>query len=353
MTGRGKGEAPEADGGLARHTPVLLHRVLEVFQPKDGARYIDCTFGAGGYTRAFLESANCDVLALDRDPHAVRDGQSLVSHYGKRLKLLQAHFHDLMTMAEKAGFAPADGIVFDLGVSSMQLDEAERGFSFMRDGPLDMRMSAKGPSAADVINRCEEQELAEILFKLGDEKRSRALARAIVRRRAVQPIARTGELAELIADVLKRSRHESKHPATRSFQALRLFVNDELGELVSGLAAAERILRPGGVLAVVTFHSTEDRIVTNFFAERKGRRKKPSRHMPEAPAGPPPSFEPLTRKAIEPDEAEIGVNPRARSARLRAGKRLEAEPIPIDVQTLGLPSLQAATIRNRAFTNFC
>jgi len=356
MTGRGKGEAPDADGGLTRHTPVLLHRVLEVLRPHDGARYIDCTFGAGGYTSAILNKADCKVLALDRDSRAITDGQQLVAHYAGRLRLEQARFRNLAEVATHTGFEPADGIVFDLGVSSMQLDEAERGFSFMRDGPLDMRMSAEGPSAADVVNRCEEQEIAEILFILGEERRSRAVARAIVRNRELQPISRTGELAELIAGVLGRRHDDTKHPATRSFQALRLFVNDELGELVAGLAAAERILRPGGRLAVVTFHSLEDRIVKTFFAERKAGRSQPSRHLPEAPAGPEPSFHLLTRKAIEPDEIELAANPRSRSARLRSAERLEALPIPADAKALGLPCLQASVIRNwayRTFTNPC
>lgn len=356
MTGRGKGEAPDADGGLTRHTPVLLHRVLEVLRPHDGARYIDCTFGAGGYTSAILNKANCQVLALDRDPRAVADGQPLVADFGGRLRLEHARFRDLAEVATRADFTPVDGIVFDLGVSSMQLDEADRGFSFMRDGPLDMRMSAEGPSAADVVNRCEEQEIAEILFKLGEERRSRAIARAIVRKRELQPITRTGELAELIAGVLGRRHDDKKHPATRSFQALRLFVNDELGELVAGLGAAECILRPGGILAVVTFHSIEDRIVKTFLTERKAGRSQPSRHLPEAPEGPAASFHLLTRKAIEPDDNELAANPRARSARLRSAERLEAAPIPVDTKTLGLPSLQASEIRNwtyQTFTNSC
>lgn len=352
MTGRGKGEAPEADGGLTRHTPVLLHRVLDVLHPRDGGRYIDCTFGAGGYSRAILEKANCEVLALDRDPNAVAGGREMVKHYGGRLLLERARFSDLGDIAAQTGFKPADGIVFDLGVSSMQLDEAERGFSFMRDGPLDMRMSGDGPSAADVVNRCDEKDLAEILFILGEERKSRAIARAIVRKRELQPLTRTAELAEVVAGVLGRRHDDTKHPATRSFQALRLFVNDELGELVAGLAAAECLLRPGGVLAVVTFHSLEDRIVKNFLAERKAGRKQPSRHFPEAHDTPPPSFHLITRKPIEPDDAETAVNPRARSARLRAGDRLEAPSVPVDAKALGLPTLQASGIRSRTYRTF-
>ncbi len=352
MAGRGKGEAPEADGGLVRHTPVLLHRVLDTLTPKDGGRYIDCTFGAGGYASAILDSADFQVLALDRDPQAVADGAALVRRYGGRLQLVLARFGELEAQAEARGFVQADGVVFDLGVSSMQLDQAERGFSFMRDGPLDMRMSGEGPTAADVVNRCDEADIAEILFILGEERRSRAIARAIVHRRGSQPITRTGELAEIVAGVLGRRRDDARHPATRSFQALRLFVNDELGELVTGLGAAERVLRPGGVLAVVTFHSLEDRIVKHFVAERTGARSRPSRHLPDAGVRPAPSFAALTRKAVEPDEAEVAANPRARSARLRAGRRLAAAPWPVDSAALGLPHLRAAGIRGRAYRSF-
>jgi 16S rRNA (cytosine1402-N4)-methyltransferase len=352
MTGRGKGEAPEADGGLAPHTPVLLHRVLDLMKPKDGGRYIDCTFGAGGYASAILQAADCEVLALDRDPRAVADGAALVERHGGRLKLVLARFGELAEKAGAAGFTSPDGVVFDLGVSSMQLDEAGRGFSFLRDGPLDMRMSGEGPSAADVVNRCDEKDLAEILFVLGEERRSRAIARAIIRKRELHPVTRTGELAEIIAGVLGRRHDDARHPATRSFQALRLFVNDELGELVAGLEAAERILQPGGVLAVVTFHSLEDRIVKHFFAERTGGLGRPSRHLPDTGPPTPPSFAALTRKAVEPDEVEVAANPRARSARLRAGRRLTAAPWPVDAAALGLPHLSAAGIRGRAYRSF-
>ncbi|MEJ2125302.1 MAG: 16S rRNA (cytosine(1402)-N(4))-methyltransferase RsmH, partial [Alphaproteobacteria bacterium] len=232
------------------------------------------------------------------------------------------------------------------------LDEAQRGFSFMRDGPLDMRMSGEGPSAADVVNQSEEKELAEILFILGEERRSRAIARAIVRNRELQPITRTAELAELIAGVLGRRPNDAKHPATRSFQALRLFVNDELGELVRGLEAAEQVLRPGGRLVVVTFHSLEDRIVKSFLSERAGGKGRPSRHMPDTSVLKAPSLALLSRKAIAPDEAEVAANARARSARLRAAKRLEAASWPVDVRALRLPSLHAGTIRHRAYRTF-
>jgi 16S rRNA (cytosine1402-N4)-methyltransferase len=342
MAGRGKGEAPSAAGGPTGHTPVLLTNVLDILKPRDGARYIDCTFGAGGYSRAILDAADCQVLALDRDPYVVQGAKPLLQHYSPRLVLKLSHFADLGEAAEEAGFAPADGIVFDIGVSSMQIDDAERGFSFMRDGPLDMRMSSEGLSAADVVNTFDEQDIAEILYVLGEERRSRPIARAIVRRRAETPFTRTLDLASVIASVIPRRHDDPKHPATRSFQALRLFVNDELGELARGLLAAEHCLGEGGRLLVVTFHSLEDRIVKTFFTERSGKSAQPSRHLPAAGGQRSPSFSLLTRKAVEPGEAETSANPRARSARLRAGERTSAPPWPLDAAKLGIPSIKAA-----------
>jgi 16S rRNA (cytosine1402-N4)-methyltransferase len=352
MTGRGEGEAPSAAGGPARHTPVLLHPVVEMLGLEDGARYIDCTFGAGGYTRAILDSADCQVLALDRDPAALAGGKAMARRYGARLTLKHAAFGDLAEAAKESGFAPADGIVFDIGVSSMQLDDAARGFSFMRDGPLDMRMAQEGVSAADVVNSFEEAEIADILYVLGEERRSRPIARAIVRRREDTPFATTLDLAELIASVIPRRHDDPKHPATRSFQALRIFVNDELGQLARGLSAAEALLNEGGRLVVVTFHSLEDRIAKTFFAERTGKKGKPSRHLPASGSERAPSFISTTRKAIEPDDAEIAANPRARSARLRAGERTDADPWPLDLQALGIPTVTMAERRQgyRSFT---
>ena len=352
MTGRGEGEAPSAAGGPARHTPVLLPPVLDMLKPRDGARYIDCTFGAGGYSRAILDSADCELLALDRDPEALAGGKAMARKYGARLTLKHAAFGDLAEAAEESGFVPADGVVFDIGVSSMQLDDAARGFSFMRDGPLDMRMSSEGMSAADVVNSFDEAEIADILFLLGEERRSRPIARAIVRRREATPFTTTLDLAELIAGVIPRRHDDPKHPATRSFQALRIFVNDELGELARGLAAAEAILREGGRLVVVTFHSLEDRIVKTFLAERSGKKGGTSRHLPVSGSTRAPSFTLLARKPVEPDEAEISANPRARSARLRAGERTDAEAWPLDRLSLGIPDPNVAERRQsyRTFT---
>ncbi len=345
MMGRGEGEAPEAAGGPTCHTPVLLSAVLRALGPKDGERYIDCTFGAGGYARAILQSSDCRLLGLDRDPRAVELAGSLTADFPERFHFERTAFGNLAEVAESAAFVPADAVIFDLGVSSMQLDEAERGFSFMRDGPLDMRMSGEGTSAADVVNEADEVELAEILFRLGEERRSRAIARAIVKRREERRITRTLELADVVAGVLGRRHDEAKHPATRSFQALRLFVNDELGELVRALGAAERILRAGGRLIAVTFHSLEDRIVKSFLAERSGGKGRPSRHQPDQSEPRAPSFKLAFRKPIEPDAAEIAANPRARSARLRAAVRLDAASWPLHPEDLGLPVLKATSGR--------
>jgi 16S rRNA (cytosine1402-N4)-methyltransferase len=323
MAGNGWEEGSWSKGGYSRHVPVLLHPVLEALSPKDGGLYIDTTFGAGGYSRAILEAADCRVLALDRDPTAIAGGAQLAAEFTGRLTLVHTPFSALLDAANDQRFLQADGVVFDLGVSSMQLDEAERGFSFMRDGPLDMRMSSEGETAADVVNTTEETELARILYELGEERRSRAIARAIVKERSQRPFTTTGELARLIVRVLGQKPGD-KHPATRSFQALRLYINDELGELRRVLTAAGGVLAPGGRLAAVSFHSLEDRIIKQFLTEHSGRSPAPSRHVPAAaPAGAPP-FKLLFRKAIEPSDTEVAANPRARSARLRAAVRTEA-----------------------------
>ncbi len=308
-----------------RHIPVLLSEVLAELAPAAGETYIDGTFGAGGYTRAILEAADCRVIAIERDPSAFAAGAPMVEEFGGRLMLAPTTFSDMEEAARTSGVETVDGVVLDIGVSSMQLDDAERGFSFLRDGPLDLRMSQEGPSAADVVNRTEEGALADILYQLGEERRSRAIARAIVRARGEAPIETTRALAEIVERVLGRPRPNDKHPATRTFQALRIHVNDELGELSRGLRAAERLLKPGGRLAVVTFHSLEDGIVKRFLAERAGKTAGGSRHLPEPTARRrDPSFRIVNTRGVTPNKKETDANPRARSARLRVGIRTEA-----------------------------
>jgi 16S rRNA (cytosine1402-N4)-methyltransferase len=336
MTGR-DAVPPNVAGGPARHISVLVRPVVEYLAIRDGGIYIDGTFGAGGYTRAILAAADCKVLALDRDQSAVANAYGLVDESGGRLTVMESRFSALDEAAESFGLTAVDGVVLDLGVSSMQLDTAERGFSFRLDGPLDMRMEAGGPSAADVVAAAAERTLADIIFTLGEERHSRAVARAIVRARAEAPIRTTGQLADIVARVV-HTRAGDIHPATRTFQALRLFVNDELGELARGLIAAERILRPGGRLVVVSFHSLEDRIVKTFLTARAGTRAG-SRHLPEVAARP-ASFTILTKRPIGPDEAEVAANPRARSAKLRAAERTGAPADSADRPALPrLPSL--------------
>jgi 16S rRNA (cytosine1402-N4)-methyltransferase len=291
--------------------------MLRVLAPGARQRFIDGTFGAGGYARAILDAADCEVLALDRDPAAIAAGRGLEATFGGRLKLAETPFSRMEECAAAIGWDRVDGVVLDLGVSSMQLDEAERGFSFMRDGPLDMRMSSQGVSAASVVNTFEQDRIADILYRFGEERRSRAIAAAIVKEREAQSFERTSQLAALVSRVLGHRPGDPKHPATRTFQALRLYVNDELGELERALAAAEQILRPGGRLAVVSFHSLEDRIVKHFLTERSGKRPQVSRHLPAGTKSTEPAFELRDRHGIEPTQEEIAANPRARSARLR------------------------------------
>jgi 16S rRNA (cytosine1402-N4)-methyltransferase len=321
-------------GSFARHIPVLARRVVEL-GVHDGGLYIDATFGAGGYTRLILETPGTRVIGVDRDQTAIAQGAALVETARGRLELVEDRFSNLDVIA---GVAAADGIVFDLGVSSMQIDEAARGFSFRLDGPLDMRMGRDGPSAADIVAKASERDLAAIIGTLGEENHARAVARAIVRARDEHAIATTGALAAIVARVV-HSRPGAIHPATRTFQALRIFVNDELAELARGLAAAERALKPSGRLVVVAFHSLEDRIVKTFLAERS-RTPAGSRHRPDV-AAPPPTFGVLTRRPETPDEAEIAANPRARSAKLRAAERTDAPPRATPPENLlpRLPSL--------------
>lgn len=308
-------------GGPAPHIPVLGPPALAFLKVQPGGVYIDGTFGAGGYARAILGAADCKVIAIDRDPSAIAGGAELAAQSQGRLTLVEDQFSNLDRVARDAGFEAVDGVVLDVGVSSMQLDRAERGFSFRLEGPLDMRMSGAGPSAADVVNNAGERDLANIIYILGEERHSRAVARAIVRAREQAPIATTRALADLVASVV-RSRPGDIHPATRTFQGLRIFVNDELGELARALGAAERVLKPGGRLVVVSFHSLEDRIVKSFLAER-AETGGGSRHAPEVKR-PAPTFRILTKRPVTADEEEVARNPRARSAKLRAGERTEA-----------------------------
>ena len=304
----------------APHVPVLLAEVLDALAIRSGERHVDATFGAGGYTRAML-AAGAEVVAFDRDPDAIRDGAALVEEAG-RLTLIEAPFSAMAPELDARELAPVDGVTMDIGVSSMQLDQAERGFSFQTDGPLDMRMSQSGMSAADFLNEADEAEIADVLYQYGEEPRSRRVARAIV---ASRPITRTSELASVVRRALGYKPHDKKDPATRTFQAIRIHLNRELDELVDGLAAAERVLKPGGRLAVVTFHSLEDRLVKRFFRERSGGTPAGSRHLPVAADARAPSFE-TPAKAVRPGEAETARNPRARSATLRVARRTGAAP---------------------------
>jgi 16S rRNA (cytosine1402-N4)-methyltransferase len=327
-----------AAGGLARHVPVLREEILAALAPRRGGMYLDATFGAGGYSEAILRIPETKVLALDRDPTAIAAGEKLVRGSKGRLRLASARFSKLVEVAQAHAIAGFDGIVFDIGVSSMQLDEAERGFSFRHDGPLDMRMGREGKSAADFVNGAEEAELADIFHHFGEERAARRIARAIVAERMRAPIATTGHLAEIITRAAPGS-PGAIHPATRSFQALRIAVNDELGELVDGLFAAERMLRENGRLAVVTFHSLEDRIVKQFLASRSGRGEAASRLLPGEPARPAPTFMLAGRQPIEASAAEIERNPRARSAKLRFAARTAAPAQPADPALLRLSRL--------------
>ena len=341
MATRGTEPAGGAPRGTARPVPVLLPPMLQALAPKDGERFIDGTFGAGGYSEAILTAApGARVLGIDRDPAALAAGRAIVDRYQGRLQLVEGRFGDLDQLAATAGFVPADGVVFDIGVSSMQLDDPERGFSFQGDGPLDMRMAASGPTAADVVNTAETARLADILFHLGEERSARAIARAIVARREQQPFARTSELAQLAARVLGREKIAGRHAATRTFQALRIYVNDELGELARGLSAAERTLAPGGRLVVVTFHSLEDRLVKRFLKERAAPEEQGSRHLPpQSGTRPAPSFRFLNHRPLSPTDKEIAANPRARSAKLRAAVRTDAPPSDEDVVDPSFPRL--------------
>ena len=314
------------------HTPVLLDQVLDALSPKAGGDYVDGTFGFGGYTGAILDAAPCRVFAIDRDPSAEARADALRAlGYGDRLVFLSGTFGSMVELLAKHDIASVDGIALDIGVSSMQLDDPARGFSFRADGPLDMRMGGDGPTAADIVNQTPEEDLANLIYAFGEERASRRVAHAIVAARTDEAITRTGRLADIVRSAVPKTKSTGKtiDPATRTFQALRIYVNDELGELGRGLRAAEVLLKPGGRLAVVSFHSLEDRMVKEFLKARSGDMPRASRHAPDT--GLPdraPSFRLLRRGAIKSDDAEAFANPRARSARLRVAERTDANPWP-------------------------
>ena len=313
---------------VSGHIPVMKEAMLSLIAPRDGGIYVDGTFGGGGYSRALLEAASCVVYGIDRDAAALRAGGALATRFDGRLILLHGRFAEMASLLAPHGVNAVDGIVLDLGLSSGQLDDASRGFSFRLDGPLDMRMDRDdpGPTASDLVNGGTEAELATVIAGFGEERRARVIARAIVTARAEAPITRTGELAEIVRRVAARRPHGGIDPATRTFQALRIRVNDEIGEIERGLQQIERLLRPGGRAIVVSFHSLEDRPVKRFFSERSGQRQ-PNRHEPHAAMNlPDPTFRLLTRRARKPDKPEVSANPRARSARLRAAERTDAPP---------------------------
>ncbi|MHA1560020.1 MAG: 16S rRNA (cytosine(1402)-N(4))-methyltransferase RsmH [Alphaproteobacteria bacterium] len=325
-------------GGPAGHVPVLLDETIRFLDPKPGEVFVDGTFGNGGYSRALL-ATGASVVGIDRDPDAILEGRPLRDAAQGRLTLVRGRFGALDWIARGAGYEELDGVVLDVGVSSMQLDRGERGFSFMRDGPLDMRMSQEGPTAADLVNTLAEKDLARLIGQLGEEKRAGAVSRAIGAARAKDQILRTKQLADIVEGALGRSARDPIHPATRTFQALRIAVNQELQELADALGAAETMLRDGGRLVVVTFHSLEDRIVKRFLAERSREHATGSRHLP-AELVAPPAFRLGTRGPILPGEEERESNPRSRSAKLRFATRTAAPARPVDLADMGVPSLQ-------------
>lgn len=338
MTGRNSGQRSDVAGGPDRHVPVLLKEVIEALKIRTGGVYLDGTFGAGGYSRAMLAaSKDARVIAIDRDPDAIRAGAALVAELQGRLSLIQERFAELERICAERGELKLDGIALDIGVSSMQFDEAARGFSFRFDAPLDMRMERSGRSAADILAEDDEETIADILYHFGEERRARQIARAIAARRRTEPVATTKALADLVATI-EKPRPNAIHPATRTFQALRIAVNDELGELARALHASERALKPGGRLAIVAFHSLEDRIVKQFMALRAGRGEAPSRRLPGEPEILRPTFALVTKKPIEPGEAELAANPRARSARLRVAERTD---LPARADELAIMTLAA------------
>jgi len=305
------------------HIPVMLKEVLDVLQPRDGGIYVDGTFGNGGYSRGILEAANCQVWGIDRDPNVIAKTKDMEAEFGGRLRVIEGRFGDMAELLAAQGVGKVDGVALDLGVSSMQLDQAERGFSFQNDGPLDMRMEQDGQTAADVVNNFDEEDIANIIYEFGEERRSRHVAHAIVEARKERPFTRTRELAELVRRVVRKSK-DGIDAATRTFQGLRIYVNDELGEVDRGLSGAEQVLAPNGRLAVVSFHSLEDKRVKAFLNEHGGNLPNPSRHVPSTgKAGPSPTFKLLKRGVVKPTKDECKINPRSRSARMRLAERTE------------------------------
>lgn len=306
------------------HVPVLLAEVLHALKVCDGGVYVDGTFGAGGYSRAILEAADCQVWGIDRDPDVIERARAMEDEFKGRLHVVQGRFGDMFDLLSAQGITGVDGVALDLGVSSMQIDQGERGFSFRANGPLDMRMEQAGESAADVVNNMDEEDLANVIYEYGEERRSRHVAHAIVEARKEAPITTTRQLAGIVRRVVRKSK-DGIDPATRTFQGLRIYVNDELGEVDRGLGGAEQLLAPGGKLAVVSFHSLEDKRVKAFLNERSGNTPNPSRHVPHTgERGPDPAFKLLKKGAIKPTDEECRANPRARSSRMRVGLRTDA-----------------------------
>ncbi|MEO1303672.1 MAG: 16S rRNA (cytosine(1402)-N(4))-methyltransferase RsmH [Pseudomonadota bacterium] len=326
------------------HLPVMLPEVVDALAPKAGEIYVDGTFGGGGYAMRVLETADCQLYGIDRDFEAITRAEA-ISETEPRLIPLLGRFGDMDALLGGAGISDVDGVMLDIGVSSFQIDQGVRGFSFMRDGPLDMRMGQTGPSAKDVVNQLSAGDLTSVIRQLGEERQAKRIAHAIVAERLASPIETTLRLADCVEQAVGGRRGKKTHPATLTFQAIRMFVNDELGELARGLAAAERLLRSGGRLVVVTFHSLEDRLVKQFMRARSGSLGGGSRYMPERAKGPDPTFELIQRKAREPGEAELSVNPRARSARLRVVVRTAAPAWDDAVETgMRLPSLDGLEV---------
>lgn len=309
----------------AAHTSVMLSEVLQYLSPKKGETYVDGTFGAGGYTKAILSAAECNVIGIDRDPYVELFAAKIGEEFSPRFRFVPGKFSEMQQLLEARGIQKVDGVVLDVGVSSMQIDTPRRGFSFMHDGPLDMRMSDQGETAADLVNSADQGELSSIIFRYGGERYSRKIAHAIVEARMNAPITRTLELADIIRRTVRASK-DKIDPATRTFQALRIWVNNELSELSEALVVAEKVLAPGGRIVVVSFHSEEDALVKSFLQARAGKEDSISRYMPvPAKDSKAPSFSMLTRKAIKPSEAEVDKNVRSRSAKLRAATRTDAD----------------------------